>query len=164
MVEHFDFSSYHVLLLAIGASVINSYWLPRFFPGWEPAASALILLSGAIAFLFLPAMPPPLDPLAQPVLWESISELTVIVALFGTGLRIDTELSFARMTPTLRLLLVTMRITIFAVAAGALWLAGMTIAGGIVLGAILAPTDPVLAGDLHLVLPKKETSIPSSTR
>ena len=155
MAEQFDFSSYHVLLLAIGASVINSYWLPRFFPGWEPAASALILLSGAVAFLFLPAMPAPLDPLAQPGLWESISELTVIVALFGTGLRIDTKLSFERMTPTMRLLLVAMPITIFAVAAGAWWLAGMTIAGGIVLGAILAPTDPVLAGDLHVGPPQE---------
>lgn len=160
MAEHFDFSSYHVLLLAIGASVINSYWLPRFFPGWEPAAAALILLSGTVAFMFLPEMPAPLDPLARPALWESISELTVIVALFGTGLRIDTKLSFGRMTPTMRLLLVAMPITIFAVAAGAWWLAGMTIAGGIVLGAILAPTDPVLAGDLQVGPPQESDEHP----
>ena len=155
MAENFDFSSYHVLLLAIGASVINSYWLPRFFPGWEPTASALVLLSGTIAYMFLPAMPAPLAPLEQPSLWESVSELTVIVALFGTGLRIDTKLSFRRITPTIRLLLIAMPITIFAVAAGAWGLAGMTIAGGIVLGAVLAPTDPVLAGDLQVGPPQE---------
>ena len=150
----FEFDGYHVLLLAIGASVINSYWLPRFFPGWEPAASALVLLSGTIAYMFLPGMPAPLDRLERPSVWESISELTVIVALFGTGLRIDTRLSFKRLAPTVRLLLVAMPITIFAVAAGAWGLAGMTVAGGVILGAVLAPTDPVLAGGLQVGPPQ----------
>ena len=52
MAGMFEFDGYHVLLLAIGASVINSYWFPRFFPGWEPTASALVLLSGTIAHMF----------------------------------------------------------------------------------------------------------------
>ena len=50
----FGLDSYHVFLASVGACVIVAYWLPRFFSGREPAASALLILAGAVAFIALP--------------------------------------------------------------------------------------------------------------
>ena len=146
----FGFSPYHVVLTALGAGIILAFWIPRFFSGREPAASALLILAGALAFAALPGMPAAIDPRTAPSVWEYVSELAVIVALFGTGLRIDNLTSYRRWQPTVRLLVVAMPLTILAVALLGYWLAGMTLAGAILLGAVLAPTDPVLAGDVQV--------------
>lgn len=146
----FKFEAYHVLLAAMGAAIILAYWLPRFISGREPAASALLIGAGFLAFSWIPGMPAALDPTEVPRPWELVSELCVIVGLFGTGLRIDRLAKRSRWTPTLRLLLVAMPLCIGAVALLGSLTAGMTLAGGILLGAILAPTDPVLAGDVQV--------------
>ena len=146
----FGFDSYHISLAALGAGIIIAFWLPRFFSGREPAASALLILFGAAAFSLVPGMPDAFDPRTSPRLWERLSELAVIVALFGTGLRIDNLANYKRWQPTFRLLLVAMPLTILAVGLLGYWLAGMTLAGAILLGAVLAPTDPVLAGDVQV--------------
>ncbi|MBA2772111.1 MAG: cation:proton antiporter [Sphingomonas sp.] len=149
----FGLAPYHIALAVIGASIIVAFWLPRFFSGREPAASALLILAGAVAISIVPGMPEAIDPRAAPKIWEYASELAVIVALFGTGLRIDNLTSYSRWRPTVRLLLVAMPLTILAVALLGFWLAGMTLAGAVLLGAVLAPTDPVLAGDVQVGKP-----------
>lgn len=146
----FGFDPYHVALATLGAGITISFWLPRFLSGREPAASALLILFGAAAFAIIPGMPHAWDPREAPKVWERLSELAVIVALFGTGLRIDRLTDYARWQPTIRLLVFAMPLTILAVAALGHWWAGMTIAGAILLGAVLAPTDPVLAGDVQV--------------
>jgi len=146
----FGLEPYHMAMAAVGAGIVLAFWIPRFFSGREPAASALLILAGAIAFAWLPGMPAAVDPRTQPRLWELTSELAVIVALFGTGLRIDNLTSYGRWRPTVRLLAVVMPLTILAVALLGWLLAGMTLAGALLLGAVLAPTDPVLAGDVQV--------------
>ena len=146
----FGFESYHVAMAAIGAAIILAYWIPRFVSGREPAASALLILLGGLAFALVPGMPAAFDPRASPRIWELASEIAVIVALFGTGLRIDNLRSYRRWRPTVRLLVVVMPLTIIAVAFLGWALAGMTLAGALLLGAVLAPTDPVLAADVQV--------------
>ncbi len=149
----FSFDPYHIALAALGAGIVLALWLPRFLSGREPAASALLILIGAAAFSLVPGMPAAFDPRTAPRVWERLSELAVIVALFGTGLRIDNLGNYARWQPTVRLLLVAMPLTILAVGLLGYFLAGMTLAGAILLGAVLAPTDPVLAGDVQVGRP-----------
>jgi len=105
---------------------------------------------GGLSFALLPGMPRPLDPTSAPALWETVSETVVVVVLFATGLRIDSITGFRRWQPTIRLLVLVMPLTIAAVAVSGWALAGMTVGGAILLGAALAPTDPVLAGDLQV--------------
>ena len=150
MNDFFGFSSYHVFLVAIGIVVILAYWLPRFFSNREPAAPGLLVLFGAVAFWFLPDIRAMMDPREFPTPWEVVSEMVVIIALFGAGLRIDNLSSWERWSPTVRMLAIAMPITVVAVAFLGTWMAGMTIAGAILLGAVLAPTDPVLAGDVQV--------------
>ena len=146
----FGLSPYHVVLTALGAAITLAFWIPRFFSGREPAASALLILAGTVVFTLLPGMPAAIDPRTASRVWEYTSELAVIVALFGTGLRIDNLTNYRRWQPTIRLLFVAMPLTILAVALLGYWLAGMTLAGAILLGAVLAPTDPVLAADVQV--------------
>lgn len=146
----FGFSAYHIALMAAGAGIIVSYWAPRFFSGREPAASALLIMAGALVFALIPGASEMFDPRTSPELWEIVSELAVIVALFGTGLRIDNVSSYRRWKPTVRLIAVLMPVTIFSIALLGWGLAGMTVAGALLLGAVLAPTDPVLAADVQV--------------
>jgi len=149
----FGFSSYHILLAALGLAIILAYWLPRFVSGREPAASALLIGLGLLIFGWIPGMPDAISPIDTPKPWEIVSELTVIVGLFGVGLRIDRLNSRHRWIPTARLLAIAMPATIFAMAWLGWAVGGMTLAGALLLGAVLAPTDPVLAGDVQVGRP-----------
>lgn len=146
----FGLNPYHFVLLGTGLAIILAYWLPRFFSPREPAAPGLLMVFGAIAFSFLPDIQAQLDPREFPTPWELVSEMVVIIALFGAGLRIDNLSSLTRWGPSIRLLAIAMPLTIIAVAILGLTLGAMTIAGAILLGAVLAPTDPVLAGDVQV--------------
>lgn len=146
----FGFDTYHVLLAAAGAAIIAAYWLPRFFSGREPASAPLLILAGLLAFELVPGMPAALDPLQNPRLWEVFAELCVIIGLFGAGIKIDRLTGRKLWQPTVRMLAVGMPLTIAALALFGWLAAGMTLAGGLLLGAVLAPTDPVLAGDVQV--------------
>ncbi|WP_426267782.1 cation:proton antiporter [Sphingomonas sp. LHG3443-2] len=144
----FGLEPYHIGLAGIGLAILIAFWLPRFISGREPAASALLIVAGFLAFLPFPTVREALDPVAQPRGWEIMAEICVIVGLFGTGLRIDRLADRRQWSPTLRLLLVAMPLCIAALALFGWFAAGMTFAGALLLGAVLAPTDPVLAADV----------------
>lgn len=84
---------------------------------------------------------------------ERISEVAVVMALFATGLRIDHDLVLSHWRSTVLLLAVVMPVTIAAVTLLGMWVAGLSLGAALVLGAALAPTDPVLAGDLGVPAP-----------
>ncbi|KZZ01022.1 sodium:proton antiporter, partial [Sulfitobacter sp. HI0076] len=151
----FALNGYHFALGAVGAVVILAHWLPRFFSRREPAASGLLILLGMGVFALVPGVPSFPDPRATPFPWEIVSELCVIVALFATGLRIDRLSDWSRWGPTARLLALTMPLTILSVAVMGWAFAGMTAAGAILLGAVMAPTDPVLAADVQVGPPQE---------
>lgn len=146
----FGLSPTHVLMATVGAAVFAAYLLPRVAFMRAASSSGLLMILGLVAFTFIPGMPEALDPTVSPRLWEILSEIAVIVVLFATGLRIDNVSSWSRWSPTFRLLLIAMPLTIGVVALLGWGLAGMTIAGAILLGAVLSPTDPVLAGDVQV--------------
>jgi NhaP-type Na+/H+ or K+/H+ antiporter len=81
---------------------------------------------------------------------ERVAELVVIVSLFGCGLRINRPVNFWAWNTTVRLIGFLMPISIFAVAAVGHWILGLDWGAAILLGAILAPTDPVLASEVQL--------------
>jgi NhaP-type Na+/H+ or K+/H+ antiporter len=149
----FKLSSYDVLLAALGVAIILANWLPRFFSGREPAASALLIGLGCAIFGWIPGMPEAVSPITAPKPWEVVSELCVVVGLFGVGLRIDRLKSITHWAPTLRLLAIGMPLTILGVMLLGWQVAGMTFAGALLLGSVLAPTDPVLASDVQVGRP-----------
>jgi NhaP-type Na+/H+ or K+/H+ antiporter len=146
----FEFAAYHIVLALLGVAIILAYWLPRFFSGREPAASALLIGLGFVLFGWMPGLPQAISPLGLPKAWEITSELCVTLGLFGVGLRIDRLSGRGAWSPTVRLLAIAMPLTILGVAVLGVAAAGLTLAGALLLGAVLAPTDPVLAGDVQV--------------
>jgi NhaP-type Na+/H+ or K+/H+ antiporter len=96
------------------------------------------------------------DPLEDDRLVERLSELSLVIALFATGLRLDRPLQAVQWHSVGRLLLIAMPLTIAAITAFGTGVMGLSLGAAIVLGAILAPTDPVLAGDVGVGPPGDE--------
>jgi NhaP-type Na+/H+ or K+/H+ antiporter len=68
----------------------------------------------------------------------------------GAGLKIDRPWGRRRWASTWRLLALAMPVTIAALALFGWWWAGLVPAAALLLGAALAPTDPVLASDVQV--------------
>ncbi|MEH1903983.1 MAG: sodium:proton antiporter [Nostoc sp.] len=83
-------------------------------------------------------------------LLEKITELVVIISVFSCGLRIVRPLRLGVWDITVRLIVFLMPISIFALAVVGKLFLGMNWGEAILLGAILAPTDPVLASEVQL--------------
>ena len=145
----FGFDPYHILLAGCGFAIILAYWLPRFLHGREPASSGLLILGGLAVFGIIPGVPDALSPLDRPRIWELASEFAVIIALFGTGIRIDRIVGKDLWGPTVRMLAIAMPLCILAVVALGIGV-GLTLAAAVLLAAVLAPTDPVLAADVQV--------------
>ena len=81
---------------------------------------------------------------------ERLTEFVVIVSVFGCGLKMNRPLKLWAWKTTARLIGFLMPISILAIAATCHWLMGFDWGAAILLGAILAPTDPVLASEVQL--------------
>jgi NhaP-type Na+/H+ or K+/H+ antiporter len=93
------------------------------------------------------------EPAAHPRAIEHIAEVVVLLSLFGSGLKMSVGLSDGRWLLPVRLATVSMVVTVALIAmAGVSWL-GLLLGAAILLGGILAPTDPVLASDVQLADP-----------
>ena len=97
-----------------------------------------------------------IDPFDDGGLIEHLAEFAVIVALFGTGLKLERALDPRAWGSVARLLVVAMPLTIAGVALFSTTVMGLSLGAAIMLGAILAPTDPVLAGDVGVGPPGDE--------
>jgi NhaP-type Na+/H+ or K+/H+ antiporter len=97
-----------------------------------------------------------IDPLADVTLIEHLAEFALIVALFGTGLKLERALDRSTWGSVARLLGIVMPLTIAAVALFGNAVMGLSLGAAIILGAALAPTDPVLAGDVGVGPPGDE--------
>jgi NhaP-type Na+/H+ or K+/H+ antiporter len=148
-----------LVYLVTGGSLLLAVVLPDLLHRW--AVSAPMVLVGVGMLIGLTSLPDdlPLDPQQNRAAIEHVTELVVLVALMGVGLALDRPLrprdraSWARWAPTWRMLGIGMPLTI-----GAVWLlgwaAGLAPAAALLLGAALAPTDPVLASDVQVAGPR----------
>jgi NhaP-type Na+/H+ or K+/H+ antiporter len=80
---------------------------------------------------------------------EVLTDVTIAVAVFATGLRIRRVPLYRWRSVTL-LLALTLPLTAAAIALFASTAMGLSVGAAVVLGAALAPTDPVLAGGVGL--------------
>ncbi|MEO8891442.1 MAG: sodium:proton antiporter, partial [Coleofasciculaceae cyanobacterium] len=79
-----------------------------------------------------------------------LTEIVVIVSVFGCGLKMNRPLKLWAWNTTARLIGFLMPLSIIAIAAASHFFLGFSWAAAILLGAILAPTDPVLASEVQL--------------
>jgi NhaP-type Na+/H+ or K+/H+ antiporter len=100
-----------------------------------------------------------LDPLEHSALLERISEIVIIISLFSAGLKLRTPLSERRWLLPVQLAFVSMTVTVGLVTAVGVVGLGLPLGVAVLLGAILAPTDPVLASDVQIEHPKDQDDL-----
>jgi NhaP-type Na+/H+ or K+/H+ antiporter len=91
-----------------------------------------------------------IDPIDEAEVLEVLSEIAVILSLFAAGLKLRTPLSDGRWRLPLRLATISMTLTVLGIAALGVFGLGLPIGAAVLLGAVLAPTDPVLASDVQI--------------
>ena len=89
-------------------------------------------------------------PVTHTQVLERIAEVVVLLSLFTSGLKMSLGFGDGRWLLPLRLALLSMLVTVaFIAVIGVAWL-GLSVGAAILLGGILAPTDPVLASDVQV--------------
>ena len=99
------------------------------------------------------------DPIEDSLLLERASEIVVIIALFSAGLKLRAPLDDRRWLVPVRLASMSMVLTIAAVALVGVLGVGLPLGAAILLGAVLAPTDPVLAADVQVENPRDQDRV-----
>ena len=90
------------------------------------------------------------NPLKQSALLEIFTEVAVLISLFSAGVKMPAPFSFARWRTPLLLATLSMAITVGLISGFAYFFLHLPLGAAVLLGAILAPTDPVLATDVQI--------------
>ena len=144
---------YILWLTGAGVLIALVAWLPLALKRLPLSLPIICVGIGAVVFS-LPAVSLRPLPLSYAEITERFTEFIVIIALMGAGLKLDRVFSWRRWNVTWRLLAVTMPLSIAAITAIGGWGLGLSWIAALLLGACLAPTDPVLASDVQVGPPK----------
>ncbi|MCP9237116.1 sodium:proton antiporter [Lewinella sp. JB7] len=149
----------HILLLLLaGIALLGTFIIPSLIRNKMVSLPIIYVAFGFFVFrlpLDLPLMNPE-DARLDRQLMEYITEFIVIVSLAATGLKLDRDPSLKNYSTGLYLLGIAMPLTIAAVAFLGWWWVGLAPATAILLGAVLAPTDPVLAANVQVGPPNED--------
>lgn len=130
------------LLLAMGLSSPKLKHLP--------VTTAIIYL--AVGLLFGPTVLNlfSFNPLKESALLELLTEVAVLISLFSAGVKMPVPFNFQRWRTPILLATLSMVVTVGMVAGFSYYVLGLPLGAAILLGAIVAPTDPVLATDVQI--------------
>jgi sodium/hydrogen antiporter len=143
---------YVLLLLGLGLAFLMAAVLPHFLSRSLLSLPIVLVACGLVLGWLMPDTLKA-DPIEHGVVAERLAELAVIISLMSAGLKIDRPIGWRRWATTRRLLVVTMPLCIAALALGGIFLLGLPLAAALLLGAVLAPTDPVLASSVQVAPP-----------
>ncbi len=141
--------AYVVVLAGFGVVVLLTAWAPLLIKDVPLSLPIICVCVGICLFLMpVPGVAP--LPFEHLEFTERATELVVIVALMGAGLKLDKPFGWSRWTATWRLVGPTMLLCIAGIAFVAMIFLGLELPTALLLGAVLAPTDPVLASDVQV--------------
>jgi len=114
-------------------------------------------LSTATLYLFIGVLLGPsgfgliqLDPVRESAILELATEVAVIISLFSAGLKLRAPFSDVRWWLSGRLAVVAMLLTIALITLVGVFALGLPLGAALLLGAVLAPTDAVLAAAVQV--------------
>ncbi|HVM15639.1 MAG TPA: cation:proton antiporter [Egibacteraceae bacterium] len=153
--DAFDiFEAYDLLLFLAGLAFLAVATLPRFLHDKPFTLPIGLVAFGYVAFALPLGFDFP-DPIEQGPATERLTELGVIISLMVAGLTIDRVPGLRSWSTTWRLLAVTMPLTVGGVALLGWGIAGLVPASALLLGAVIAPTDPVQGKDVEVGAPQE---------
>lgn len=141
--------NYNLFLLFCGIAFLFGTFFPILFRR-IPVSLPMLQVGFGIAMGYWWLSLPFLDPIQNGIVIEKMTEFVVLVSLVGAGLKLDTPLNWQLWRPTVRLLLITMPIGILLMGTLGYYAFGLSLGAAILLGAVLAPTDPVLASSIQV--------------
>jgi NhaP-type Na+/H+ or K+/H+ antiporter len=147
--------TYDLALTLAGVAILGAAVVPRLLAERPLSFPVVYILAGMAAFALPFGLARP-DPVNDGESVEHLTELVVLISLMGSGLRLDRPVGWKSWKVTWRLLAVAMPITIAGAAFLGWWMLGFLPATALLLGAVLAPTDPVLASDVQVGPPGEE--------
>ncbi len=138
------------LWFAIGGSLLVLMALSGSVLSRMPVSTSMLYLGAGVVAgpLVLGLAAPAVGDHAR--LLEHLTEVIVLLSLFTSGLKMSVGLYERRWFPPLRLALLSMVVTVLLVTAAGVWLLGLPLGVAVLLGGILAPTDPVLATEVQV--------------
>jgi NhaP-type Na+/H+ or K+/H+ antiporter len=150
------------IYLVVGLALLLATLLPSLVR--HVAVSPPMLLVGVGLLIGLLPLPDgfSLEPEANRSAILHIAEVTVLIALMGVGLALERGLAlrsrraWGTWSSVWRLLGVAMPLTIAGIALLGMGVLGLAPAVAVLLGAVLSPTDPVLASDVQVGAPATE--------
>jgi NhaP-type Na+/H+ or K+/H+ antiporter len=131
-------------LLLLGMALI-----PNRIEKW-PITSSMVYLGVGLLLGPLALNKIRLTPLEHSELLERLAEIAVIISLFSAGLKLRLPLNDRRWLVPLRLSFLSMMLTVLLVTLVGVYLLKLPLGAAVLLGGILAPTDPVLASDVQV--------------
>ena len=148
-------AAYEIGLIIVGIALLGAVVLPRLLEHRPLSFPIVYVVVGFALFAVLPGSPD-LDPIRNAAVVERLTELVVIISLMGAGLKLDRPFDVRSWSSTWRLLAITLPLTTAVVAVLAWGVLGLLPATAILLGAVVAPTDPVLAAGVEAGAPLTE--------
>lgn len=91
-----------------------------------------------------------LDAFKNTVLLERLAEVALLISLFTVGMKFELKKKDSRWRIPVQLATLSMVITVGLITAAGVWLLNLPLGAAVLLGGILAPTDPVLASDVQM--------------
>ncbi len=141
---------YFQILFGLGAMILLIAWIPILLRKLPLSLPIVCVGIGFALFSFPPFSAWAPHPDKTPTLVERATEFIVIVSLMGGGLKIQRPVAWKSWNVTWRLLGIAMPLTILMVILLGNQLLGLGLATALLLAGSLAPTDPVLAGDVQI--------------
>jgi NhaP-type Na+/H+ or K+/H+ antiporter len=134
--------------LLLVAMTLGSSFLTRL-----PLSAAMLYLALGVALGPMGWSLLRFDALKNTDVLERVTEVAVLISLFNSGMKLELPLRHARWRIPVQLATVSMLLTVAAVTVVGVYLLKLPLGAAVLLGAILAPTDPVLASDVQVADP-----------
>ncbi|SDK89140.1 sodium/proton antiporter, CPA1 family [Salinimicrobium catena] len=146
----------HYLILAgLGLATLIMAWLPSLSQKIKVSSPIILLLVGFLLFsVDIPLLWP--DPLWNDQWLMYFSEIIVIISLMGAGLKIGAHYSWSSWKKPLLLVFLTMPICMVSAYLLGQYFLVLSVPSSLLLAAVLAPTDPVLAAEVQLKDPLEQ--------
>lgn len=146
---------YNLAIILLGLAILGVTWLPNLLKNKPLSYPIIYVLLGFFLYKLPLSLPDPL-PHLNSEFTVRLTEFCVIVSLTGVGLKIDSRLRWKNWKSLFQLLVLAMILCIAIFTGLSYWYAGFSLAGAVLIGAVLSPTDPVLAADVQVGPPGEE--------
>jgi NhaP-type Na+/H+ or K+/H+ antiporter len=157
-----NFGMHHLMdqfvlsIFILGLVTVSMAWMPAISKKLGISYSVFYLIGGIFLYSLFPEKLPSPMPKDNEEAILHLTELIVIISLMGAGIKIDRSFSLKKWSLPLRLVFIAMLLCIGSTVVLGYLILDLNLAAAILLGAVLAPTDPVLASDVQVSHPNEE--------